>query len=502
VGFSITAPAGQNVAAITTLAPGTKPHNNMLNLVDGRITLNNTAAAAIDNTAGASVYLRDVHVIGSNRMVKKPGGAFTTSGTAGQWQRINEYNWNNQNAGLIDNAAGNAVIPQNTQSSLNGVFGIGPAERPSFTTNAAPAGNIVSKHVWGKLPSVDDGNAYDPVEGGEITINATTGLATATSGTLAGTLNNLLSTKAKVFLPKGIYRITSTVTIPQNKILFGAARYLTRIEVGAWQGGRPTAETPMITTNNSATSTAYLGDLTIGVDTYDDEGVGETSHDWFNAVHWMAGGDSMVHMGQPYRAPTLNGLTEPSQPHSLIKITGNGGGRWYFVGSRKAGKSNHPGFRILEVAGVSTSNRRVEPLWIYGFNPEHPAGPDHYTEFRWSNNVRIYGGKTEYTQVDGLEGKSSVVHFRGCDNIALYGMGAIRNGVQGNRGNIEFFDCNNALAVAINPQTDDHLYAGDLTLLEKTGSTVTSSLVYPNVVSMYRKGDLNEGPMVHVFTSY
>jgi hypothetical protein len=514
VGFSITAPASQANAAIEVVGPNpTNEYENIMNLVDGIIEMNNTNAAAIDNQVGASLYMRNVHVKGTKHMVREILGVKDSSATAdpAKWQRINEYCWNDPVIGEIDGNDADKIdddppLFQNTRQSVNGAFSAAQPP-PSFTSNSptepVPPSNIVTKHVWGKLPAVYDADAYDPVAAGQIAINATTGIATVPGGgqTLSARLNSILSANNKVFLPKGIYRLESTVTIPSNKILFGAARHLTRIEVkqapGAWV---PTVETAMITTSNDATATTYFGDITIGVDTFDTET--SNSHDWFVALWWKAGGDSMVHMGQPYRWPTSNNNAGPTRDHSLVKITGNGGGRWYFLGARKAGKSDDPGFRILEVTGSSNTNRRIEPLWIYGLNPEHPRGPDHYVEFKWTDNVRIYGGKTEYSTDPAYMGKSSVVHFNLCDNVALYGMGAIRNGLENSRGNIEFFDCTNVLATALNPQRDDTENAGAKTLLEKTGGTATRSLASPHIVSMYRHGDLTETPMKHIYTNY
>ena len=58
----------------------------------------------------------------------------------------------------------------------------------------------------------------------------------------------------------------------------------------------------LVTTVNDATATTYLGDVTIGVPT--DNNSDGTTRDYFTALNWQAGANSMVHVGRPYHNPT------------------------------------------------------------------------------------------------------------------------------------------------------------------------------------------------------
>lgn len=492
VGFEIQTPADSSQSALR-IQPSAQANAASLALIDGRITLGaEPAVAAIDNNAGQSIYVRNVYVTGGDKLVKSLGEA-TVNNPAGPWKRIDEYSFCDQSG--PDNAGGKI-----TQVLVEGSVSRTPPAA-TLTGNAGdPPVDIVSRHRWVALPSVDDPDAVDvtaPPAPLAPVVPAVDENDPAVVDSAA--LQAIIDAHRKVFLPKGIYRLTAPgITLRPDTILYGAARNLTRVEVDpTW---KPTQETPVIRTDDDAAATTYLGDLTIGVKVRPGATFAELAditHDFFTALDWQAGRDSMVHIGQPYRVPDGNNPSA-TQDHSLLKIHGNGGGRWYFAGAIKTGTSQNPAYRILEVSGTS------EPLWFYGLNPEHALGAATYCEFTDASNIRIYTVKSEFSNaLSSLRGDSVLLRFANVNNVAQFGHGAIRNAVL-DHGCIEFLDSDNVLVALINPQNNVHnvgLGPNHHTLRQTDGAS-TIGIAYPNCVALYKKGVLDDAAMRHHAPSY
>ncbi len=494
VGFEIVTPNGSTRAGLKTQLGFSQANFAAISLVDGIIRMGGQpTVAAIDNTNKKNFYARNVYIT--------PSGTFTGTTkvlksvdletVAGPKQLINEYSYTMPPGPGIPTDETYRV----SQNLINGT--IGTAKVVSILPNAAsPPTDLVSRHSWLRLPSVDDADAFDVRNGG---INP--GTAWNPTPVDAQALQDIIDAHQKVFMPKGVYQLKGTVTLRFNTILFGAGRGLTRIEVHPDFSNNVVSETPVITTDNVDNATTYLGDLSIGVDATD------LVNDYFTALHWRAGASSMVHMGTVYRSPSN---TTPinrydTNPHNLIKITDNGGGRWYFPGSIKAFTSDDPLYRIIKV------HKTTQPLWLYSLNIEHPRGPETYVELNNADNVRVYQIKSEYTGDPAYAILSSVMQIRnGSENVGLFGHAALRNGLE-NKGAIEFLYSNNVLATLIAPQRDgsnkpeDKLpppnIPGAKTITEAfVGSN--GSIDYPNVVSLFKRGTLNDSVMVHTAPSY
>lgn len=498
VGFEITPAA--NVPGFV-LEVATNPSKSTVCLIDGKITVSGSAPVAIDNSSGRNFYARNVYVTGTDNLVSRVSPAATLTAT-GAWKRIREYSYCDLNTGTQypqPDDTSNGAVPVISRTLVNGV--LAKIETTNGITADLLAGtvpnNLISRHIWAALPSVDDPDAIDATSDSRLPVAeritaADTGLNRSTK------LQAILDKHKKVFLPKGTYRLGATITLGRDNILFGADRNLTRIEVDSNWIPSPT-ETPIITTVNSADATTYLGDLSIGVDTGGPDPLQSTglasSEDWFVALHWKAGRSSLVHIGSIYRSP-FNNSRHVTNPHSLVKITNNGGGRWYFLTATKTYNSQHNNYRILKVEGTT------EPLSFYAVNPEHPRVADTYLQFINASNVRIYSIKSEFdndrttTYMSPAPAvTSSILWVTNCDNFAVYGHGAIRNGTAG-RGVVEFVDSTNVLAALIVPQLDRMHTTADDTLREKVG-TATTQIKFPDTVSLYKRGAIVDAEIVH-----
>ena len=489
VGFKITSPPN-STAAVLTIQPSTSENSCGINLVDGSIEMDtNPSVAVIDNGHANNFYARNVYiktgtVSAASNLVKS--GALATVTATGEWKLIDEYSYC---TAAVDNPPG--AINRASYRQINTTLTLGAGEMKTITPSlpAPPPADLASRHAWAALPSVDDPDAVDVTAPPSPFVPVVRAMNESDPTVVnSAHLQAIIDAHRKVFLPKGIYRLTAPgITLRADTILFGAARSLTRIEVdgATWN---PTVETPIIQTDNDANATTYLGDLTIGVDT------AVLANDYFTALNWKAGRGSMVHMGQPYRRPDA-GKFDPTNDHSLLKIEQSGGGRWYFAGCIKTGNAQHALYRILEVIATS------EPLSFYGLNLEHALGSAVFAEFKTASNIRIYALKSEFdgTGVSPLRGNSVLIRFSNASsNVALYGSGAIRNAVI-NHGVIEFINSDKVLATLIAPQNNNYdvgLGPNNHTLRQTIGSN-THGVEYPNIVSYYRRGLIEDSAMTH-----
>ncbi|MCF7689750.1 MAG: hypothetical protein K9N01_15775, partial [Cephaloticoccus sp.] len=364
---------------------------------------------------------------------------------------------------------------------------------------SSPPLDLTTRHGWIHQPSVDDADAFDAFAAG-----------IAPGNISSEALQQVINTHRKVFLRKGIYYLDGIIshngstpvygpiTLHQDSVLFGAARHLTRIEVQP--GWNPTSETAMITTDDDATATTYIGSLTLGVDATD------LANDWFVALDWQAGRNSMVAIGHVYREPAF---TNPNprvetNPHSLLRVRNHGGGRWYGAGSRKNFTAEDPDklFRIFKAEGTT------EPLWIYGFNLEGAGGPDAYAEFNNVSNVRIYAVKTESVEYpSNYADKNILLKYVNVTNLAQFGHSAIRDAAT-DRGTIEFLGSgtDRVLATLICPQTGTVVPNSDTLRENLTGLPADNvGILFPNVVALYKRGEItaaDEAAMSHDGVSY
>lgn len=497
VGFEIvTRPGATEPALRTGAGRDDSVHLGALTLIDGSIELAPPyrGGAAIANPGERNLYLRNVWVRGSRDGALVQSGSNPAVAGTGGVLRIDEYSYANQREAtsvaketwtVIDGAASRVPSPP---------AGLGNGERRKITSgqDAMPA-DLVTRHTWARLPSIDDADAYNPVAAGKIALDPATGTAQVS----ARAFQALLDAQRKIFLPKGVYRLDGTVTLRKDTVLFGVARHLTRIEVdtAAW---RPTAEVPIITTDDDATATTYLGDLAIGVPS------AELAYDWFTAVDWQAGRNSMVHLARPYHWPESTALA--TNDHSLIKIRNSGGGRWYFPGRGQSRAMQHPGYRILEVSGTA------EPLWIYGLNLEH-AVCDKFAEFTGASNLRIYEVKTEYNSGAGAAAfRGTLLSFHDCANAAVFGQTALRESPAAGFSTIEFTGSSPAaarglLASNIVPQSDGKRNPGRL-LSESITGLPGAGLSWHGpsgailALALYKRGELDDAAMTHSDIAY
>ncbi|MCP4406190.1 MAG: hypothetical protein GY807_00180 [Gammaproteobacteria bacterium] len=460
VGFHIIKESGP---VITLSHGGYSRAVGTISLMDGIIELGK-GGTALDNSAGKNLYARNVYVKGTNQIVKTPQGMIKASG---KWKRIQEY-------AQVDQYLLKGDRPYEPEDSKFASVSVvnGKISKQGLTNlqsnSESPPANLVSRHVWKTLPSFEDTDAVVLTE-----VSAANGSDDKDDWV---EFQKTVDSHRKIFVPKGLFRLGQTLTLKANTKLFGISRPLARIySHPSW---KPTSEVSIIQTVDDANATTYLGTLHLGFQW------GNKKHDWFNLVNWRSGAKSMV-MGVTDRygaeARRKKG-SSGTNPHSLWKVSGNGGGRWYFWGVDKSGPNEHVDYRHMLIDGTN------QPLWFYGFNLEKGMGLAG-CEIRDARNVRIFSVKVEKHR--------PIFKIHDSQNIAIFSSGAMRKSCRLDAQPAAYYwitgNSKNILFANINPQKRGH-GEGSFTLLEDTAHGKTS-VDYPEMVSVYKRGKLDDEAM-------
>ncbi|MHC4395954.1 MAG: glycosyl hydrolase family 28-related protein [Planctomycetota bacterium] len=374
VGFRI---IKQTAPVIKTVHIGWSDNAANINLVDGVIELTQTnVSPAIDNSIGRNFYIRNVYFKNTEKIIQSGSEPPVNSGTG--WNRIEEYAYciNNLSVG---------------QTLIDGVKTIGGELITPLQSGIAPPCDLITRHLYGdpdtfaSFEDTDTVNVRDHGVFGD-------GFHDDTAA-----LQAVINTHSKVFLPKGQYLVSGTITLGENTHLMGVAKHLSQISpISTWE---PTSEVPIITTVDSPTANTAISFIKIEWPT-------DPHKDYFNGIVWKAGAASVVRDVFPQSGYTW----EPEwsgTAHAEIRIISNGGGKWYGLSRGRLCRTSHPDFRRLVIEDTN------QPLIFYNLNIERGLG-DWQAEIINSRNVAIYGSKSE-NQMD--------LRITGSQNIIIIGYG-------------------------------------------------------------------------------
>lgn len=441
VGFRI---VKESSPAVELLAGGSDIGGSLV-LIDGSIEVKSGAAPAVDNRAGLTMYMRNVYVSGASAAVQsadKPPVA-----CSGAWTRIAEY----AHCGLGQaqgNAANNLIDGETNAREIVA----------AQTASGAPPADLISRHVWERLPSFEDADA----------VNARSADIGALGDGIADdapALQKAIDRYEKVFLPKGVYRIGKTITLGPNTKLFGSAKAHVYLKpADEW---RPTAEAAMVDTADAPGGAAYLSDIWFVIDQEKEE------NDFFNLVTWRIGRNSIVK--SLYSNPEPYAADHALAPRSLYRIAGGGGGRWYFWQHHSQGTRYYrPDHRLMTIEGTR------EPLAFYGLNPEH-SHADAHIEIRNAENIRIYAIKTENRQMDVIRALNS-------RNILIAGHGG-HSVIGDGRSVFRFADCADSLAAVAGSSR----YNPAGFMLQEEWNGETGSIPQDGILGLFKRGEPDDG---------
>jgi hypothetical protein len=403
-------------------------HGATLDLIDGSITISSGTAPAISNPSGIGVYINNVYAkapSGSSLITNNapPAGVTVISPTAsGGWDHFQEYAHND--SGTYDRSFGGGV-PINGYTVISDVKTKNDFNSTQFVSNgAAPPSDLVTRNVPGQMPWILDTNAKWVTDYGADTTGKTDSTA-AIRAAITASLNN----GDEVFLPRGVYNITGTLTLNPNTKFFGTPGHYSSLNGSAWVTN--STFQPFIQSANTASGTALLSDIGITLPT-DDSAVkthcqtltgctlfpagftyNAMDNTYLSAVKWEVGRKSIVNqlgIGMQFdNTPNL-----PSAARKFVQLDSNGGGRWFGLQIQIDGPQGDPvtnsNLRALLASGTA------EPTTLYGSNPEHLGGTTFY-EFSAASNIRVLGIKTE----DG-DNNTLLQLDNGASNILITGI--------------------------------------------------------------------------------
>jgi hypothetical protein len=263
----------------------------------------------------------------------------------------------------------------------------------------APPADLQARHLWsGAFPGWESPGAADVTAP---PYNARgDGIADDTAA-----IQRAIDENTVVILPKGYFRVTRPIRLKAGTRLVGISRNLSNlVAAGSDTFSDADDPQPVLVTPDSAAAAPWVAFLTVHAP-IDLPGA--------YAVEWRAGRNSLfrdvnVHSRSEYGYNGRPGKPNPgNRGIALVRIAGNGGGRWYDLYQETA-YNQTADYRHILVQGTS------EPLRFYQVNPEH-AQSDANFEIRSARNVDIYGLKSE--------GNFAVLWIRDSDRINLYGFG-------------------------------------------------------------------------------
>jgi len=337
-------------------------------LLDGVITITGGGTqAAIYNPNRHTLWASNVYVTSAGPIVQSGSATVPGGGT----KRIDEYSYTNprreENAGFL----------HDSYTLINGETGQAPIIDVE-DAGAIPA-DLVSRHVFGVIPWFNNAGVADVTKAPYLAVGD--GETDSTAAIQAA-----INQSDYVYLPRGDYVISGTLTLRPNTHLFGTSGMRSRLFAQNWN---PAGQLqPFIRTADDATATTYLGDININLPPGFDKS-------YLEGLDWRAGRNSIVRQAGVRAAVEFCPEGSPastcfsSAPRKFVRVRNNGGGRWYGLQMfQDSARVYNAALRGIDIAGTT------QPLTFYGPNPEH-QNPYPFVEIGGARNVRILGTKTE-----------------------------------------------------------------------------------------------------------
>ena len=332
-------------------------------LIDSKITFTSSATTnlAIENLTRCNVALNGVFVTGAGVICNnKEDENLAALIPITDWTHVARFNYVDKKARGDDK--GFLYAGTHYNADKGGIFSTAAIIQ---TEAVAPPVDLTSKHIWSTTPTFEDPDAH-----------------LVPAGSSAATIQTTINTYQKVCLAKGTYSLSTPITLKSNTIFFGCPG-IGQCGSILKNGYTPKVHTWLIETENSASATTYLMDISTD----------PTNVDFQGSLHWMAGANSIirtVHFNRSWSNAEKN----------LIRLcfSDNGGGRVFNYQDEKGADSNlNPNHRKVKISGTS------QQLTFYGLNLER--GGNLFPTSEWpmlelvnSSKVRIFGAKTEAFQ--------------------------------------------------------------------------------------------------------
>ena len=429
--------SGDNV---TPGAAGTGARGN-LSIVDSKIQMT-VNGPAVQGTR--SLYMRNTYCLKVTPIATLHSGFATDPGTGAltpatinpaQWFLVPEYA---EGANLDQYVAGSRPLDDTTPEPCDIKTrpndwihpNDGPPNEyevtPSYIapTNAAPLAKVVAtttavmvqqaplasflnRHI---APQVPDWTASDVINVKKPPYLAKGDHSTDDTAAIQAAINT--SNNAKIFLPRGEYMLKNTLNLRGSTILFGLHKNISRLqadEVGSTAFKNNPIPQPLIRSDDSATGWAKLSDLMLTIRM-------TAGSSYF--LQWRTGRNSVVQNVNYDRRVVdkatfgVTGLL-PQLNFPMVRIEGNGGGRWFNFEHQSHGNVDTTVgslYRNVRIAGTN------QPLRFYMFNPETDVDNIVNVEIIDSSDIDVFQCKFEGR-------KSPSVRMTNCSDVRWFGIG-------------------------------------------------------------------------------
>lgn len=473
--------------------------------IDGKVT--QTSGIVFNNPQSKSIYLRNVYVTGGAALTKM--GSNATINGAGTWSRITEYASN-------DPHASGRTAPYNTASDssdfdikhysiVNGVKSATTQEPISIidTAVSAPPDNIATQHAPDFFHQIDTGPYVDIRDYGALLsapelgdtdqfyrYNRAGSTAASSSAIQAAIAAAHAAGHGRVLHPYGTASLDGPINKKSTTKYFGVGPQFSNFKVHpSWV---PTLGTPfLITTDDDAEGGAEFHDCRICLPRRYGSGSSGTpySADRFSGIHWRQGRKSIV-AGITIECEYFN-VTAASYTRYNLKVSGNGGGRFYQM---DGGQLNDCGkdWRCVLLLGTT------QPAAFYGINVEgnkrmgdtDPEIPRANLEVNGAQNVRFYGSKRE--------GNAPTLWCIDSLNIAHFSSSKVEQGPNVDYAPIQPWaylrvqgSCNNIVFAGHYPYPTSG-WRSPYNLYDMINN---QSVTCPEGLSVYKRGSLNDAAM-------
>ncbi len=351
-------------------------------LIDSKIefTTPQTSNIAIKNIGRGTITLRGIYTSGAGKICDNNNDEdLLPEGGLGDWTRIKKYNYITKTE---QTTYGGPSYQTKHYDAITGVQSNTAISNQEIV--ATPPANLISKHIWSNTPSFEDSGAF--------------------LVTTADEIQPAIDAGKKVCLAKGVYSLSAPITLKANTVMFGCPGMGDAGSILKY-GWAPSAQTWLINTENSASATTYLMDITTDSD----------NADYLGSLHWQAGKNSIIR--DVWFDKSWDELEK-----DLVRLyfSGNGGGRVFNYQDEKGGNPSSTAHRKVKIAGTS------QQLTFYGLNLER--GGNQYEESTFpmleieeASNIRIFGAKTETSQPYALINNSSDIFMTNVIDFAHFG---------------------------------------------------------------------------------
>lgn len=407
---------------------GTTPVRGSIALVDSRVVRAH-AGPLVNGTRSA--YLRDVYAFNTDPVARLEANAGSApapvAGRTDGWLHIQEYYdgvriapFPNVPAQYMPTRIDGTLMPPNGGSLL----AIAPEKVPT---------DLQSRHRAPALPHWSDTSQVVNVKSLGATAPVGDGIA-ADGAKIQAALNAAVAAGKALFIPRGDYLLEQTLHVPNDAVVFGIDKSLTRLrpQRGLFAGSG--AYQPLVVAGEGTEADRHartlLADFAL---------MKRQDEPLCYLLEWTIGRDAVVRNMIFERRNVGSAF---SMAHSLVRLSGaNAGGRWFNFWNDSDAAQSAGAYHHLEVTGTR------EPLRFYMLNAEtdtntvtvqiNNAKYVDVFQTKWeaasrnsapileinsSTDVRFFGfGGNAFMRADGAlnPDDDSAIKLNGCDDLLL-----------------------------------------------------------------------------------